>query len=96
MAAPKSPEPSVLETTKLVDSLTISNVDSGAQQIKTEQLTHPENQEDFPLANLRLAEQNRTAVQKNINLLKDEQYEDLDSVTECQFKDVVLSECSEY
>ncbi|KAI7786821.1 hypothetical protein LA080_002291 [Diaporthe eres] len=60
----------------------MDDVESDSQQIKTEQLTDPESQDDFQLAALRLVEQNRIAVQNNTTLLSNEHYEELDSVTE--------------
>ncbi|KAI3400162.1 hypothetical protein diail_4394, partial [Diaporthe ilicicola] len=75
-------EPSIPETTKHVEALTINDVDSGEQKIREEQLTDPENQDDFQLAALRLVEQNRIAIQENATLLSDEQYEELEGVTE--------------
>lgn len=77
---------SISETTRHLDALAISNVESEAQHIKTEQLTDPENQDDFQLAALRLVEQNRIAVQNNAALLSNEHYEELDGVTEGQFE----------
>lgn len=77
-------ESSIQETAKYLNALDMDDVESDSQQIKTEQLTDPENQDDFQLAALRLVEQNRIAVQNNTALLSNEHYEELDSVTEGQ------------
>ena len=75
----------ISETTRRLDSLSINNAESDTQQIDAEQLTDPENQDDFQLAALRLVEQNRIAVQNNTTLLSNEHYEELDNVTKGQF-----------
>lgn len=81
-------ESSIQETAKNLDALNMDDVESDSQQIKTEQLTDPENQDDFQLAALRLVEQNRIAVQNNSTLLSNEHYEELDSVTEGRLNDI--------
>lgn len=79
-------EHSISETTKNLDALAINDVESDSPKSKAEQLTDPENQDDFQLTALRLVEQNRRAVQDNATLVSDEQYEEFESVTEGQLK----------
>lgn len=78
---------SISQTTRDLIALSVDDDESDAQPNRVDQLTDPENQDDFQLAALRLVEQNKIATQSNGTLLPDENYEVFEDVTEGQFLD---------